>query len=289
MASNHGIDGGKAGLDRTLDVLDAVGLDHVGAYRSEAERDEHSGVLLKEINGIRIAFLDYTYGTNGILIYNYPYALNVYTENYMTWCSVIRQEMIEQDMACARSLEPDLIAVIVHWGAEYINVRQPAQTKMADLLFSLGADLGLGGHPHVPQPMETREIVNEDGTTRTGYLCYCLGNLAADMQEDVRPSCTLNALVQIDIEKDPVSGKTTLQRVEYIPLVMLDKLDYWVTDDAWRFRLLDLRQTIADVEAGDDHGLNEYMIRDLPKRLKMIEEIMGPELVYDAAAVQPKE
>ena len=280
MASNHGIDGGKAGLDRTLDVLDAAGLDHVGAFRSQEERDANNGVLLKEINGIRIAFLDYTYGTNGIPIYNYPYALNVYTEDYMSWCSVIREDMLAQDMAYARSLAPDLIAVIVHWGAEYISARQPAQTKLAEYLFSLGADLVLGGHPHIPQPMETVEITNDDGTTRTGFLCYCLGNLAADMQEDVQPNCTLNALVQIDVEKDIRSGKTTLRRIEYIPLVMLDKLDYWALDDGWRFRLLDLRQTLADVAAGDDHGLNEYMIRDLPKRLESIEKIMGPELVY---------
>ena len=66
MASNHSMDGWKAGIDRTLDVLDEAGLDHVGTYRTQAERDENNGILVKEINGVSFAFLDYTYGTNGI-------------------------------------------------------------------------------------------------------------------------------------------------------------------------------------------------------------------------------
>ena len=57
------------------------------------------------------------------------------------------------------------------------------------------------------------------------------------------------------------------------------QIDYWVID-GWRFRLLDLRQTLADIESGDDHGLNAAMIRDLKTRLQRLEEIMGPELVY---------
>lgn len=282
LASNHGMDGGKTGLDRTIDVMEAAGLDHVGSFRTQEERDENHGVLLKDINGIKIAFLDYTYGTNGISIEKYPYAMNVFCNDYQKYCQNFRYEMFEADMAYAKSLEPDMIAVIMHWGAEYIYTRQPAQTELANYLFSLGADLVLGGHPHVPQPMETVEIDNGDGTTRTGYLCYCLGNLVAHMHEGNHKNCTLTAMVQIEIEKDPVSGKTALQRVEYIPMVMMDQMDYWVQGE-WRFRLLDLRETLAAYENGDDRGfMTEYIYRDLSARLQSIEEIMGPELVYYA-------
>ena len=279
LASNHGMDGGKEGLDRTLDVMDGLGLDHVGTFRTQEERDESHGVLLKDLNGIRIAFVDYTYGTNGIPMDDCPYAMNVYTSDYMTSCSIPRKELFAEDMAYAKSLEPDLIAVIMHWGAEYFSPRQPAQTQVAEYLFSLGADLVIGGHPHVPQPMETVEIQNPDGTTRTGFLCYCLGNLMADMQEADHPNCSLTALVQIDVVKDVESGETTLRQVEYVPLLIMDRLDYGVRG-GWRFRLLDLRKTLDDVEAGRDTGLNKDMIGDMKYRLKKIESIMGPELVY---------
>ena len=283
LASNHGMDGGQAGLIRTIDCMERAGLDHIGTYRTQEERDEHSGVLLREINGIRIAFLDYSYGTNGIPIDKFPYAMNVFCEDYMTGCSRIRYDMIEADMTYAKSLEPDVIAVIMHWGAEYICTRQRTQTELADYLFAQGADLVLGGHPHVPQPMETRVIDNGDGTTRVGYLCYCLGNLAAHMHESSHQNCTLTALAQIELEKDPETQETRICRVEYVPMVMMDQLDYWVLGD-WRFRLLDLHAVLDAYIAGDDGGfMTDYIYNDLSARLKRIGEIMGPELVYDVA------
>ncbi|MBE6913558.1 MAG: CapA family protein [Ruminococcaceae bacterium] len=283
LASNHGMDGGQAGLIRTIDCMERAGLDHIGTYRTQEERDEHSGVLLRDINGIRVAFLNYSYGTNGIPIDKFPYAMNVFCEDYMSGCSRVRYDMIEADMTYAKSLEPDVIAVIMHWGAEYICTRQRAQTELADYLFAQGADLVLGGHPHVPQPMEMREIDNGDGTTRMGYLCYCLGNLAAHMHESSHTNCTLTALVQIELEKDLETQETRICRVEYVPMVMMDQLDYWVLGD-WRFRLLDLRKVLAAYDAGDDSGfMTDYFYNDLSARLARIEEIMGPELVYTAA------
>lgn len=286
LASNHGMDGGKAGLDRTIDVMEAVGLDHVGSFRSQEERDADHGVLLKEINGIRIAFLNYTYGTNGIPVEKYPYAMNIYYEDYQTAFNHIRRELLAEDMAYAKSLEPDLIAVLMHWGAEYNWRRQPRQTEAAEYLFSLGADLVLGGHPHVPQPMEMVELQQPDGSSRTGYLCYCLGNLVGHMRETTRLNSSLSAMVQIEIEKDPVTGETSLQRVEYIPMATVDLLDHWIKAD-WRFRLLDLRAVLDDYAAGDARGfMNEQLYRDLSARLERIEDIMGPELVYCAAPAE---
>ncbi len=277
LASNHGMDGGKTGLDRTIDVLDSLGLDHCGAYRTQEERDENHGVILKDIGGVRIAFLDYTYGTNGIPTDNWPWCMNVYLEDWTT----VRTELIESDMAYAKSLDPDLIAVTMHWGNEYVLDRQQHQTEMADYLFSLGADLVLGGHPHVPEPMEVREIEEPDGTTRTGYLCYCLGNLVANMHETEHRGSSLTALALLDIEKDPVTGRTRLTRAEYVPMAMFDQLTYW-TGGPWRHRLLDLRSLLAAHDAGEGPDwLSDYMANDLRARLSLIESVMGPELVYE--------
>ena len=64
-ANNHCRDKGLDGLYRTLDVLDEAGLAHVGTYRSQAERDENSGIYVADVGGISVAFLSYTYGLNG--------------------------------------------------------------------------------------------------------------------------------------------------------------------------------------------------------------------------------
>ena len=114
-ASNHAVDGRLAGIVRTLDVLDEAGLDHVGTYRTQEERDENSGILVKEINGITAAFLDFTYGTHAIPVDDYPYAVNVYNLDYMTTLVDVDYEMLDADMAAARALDTDVIIVTVHW------------------------------------------------------------------------------------------------------------------------------------------------------------------------------
>lgn len=122
----------------------------------------------------------------------------------MTWCSKVDYEMLDADMAAARALDTDIIAVVVHWGGEYVTGATQYQTSLADYFFEQGADLVIGGHPHVPAPMELRTIENEDGTTRTGFVCYCLGNLISCQ---TRPYTDLSAMVQMEITKDAETGE----------------------------------------------------------------------------------
>jgi poly-gamma-glutamate synthesis protein (capsule biosynthesis protein) len=151
-ASNHCMDSFLPGLIRTLDVLDAAGLKHVGTYRSQTERDENHGILVENVNGIQIAFLNYSYGTNAIPVTGYEYAANIYYKDYLTYFNHPNYEMVEADMQAARALEPDLIAVIVHWGAEYIISAQKAQREFADFLFSRARILCWGGTPTCRSP-----------------------------------------------------------------------------------------------------------------------------------------
>jgi poly-gamma-glutamate capsule biosynthesis protein CapA/YwtB (metallophosphatase superfamily) len=252
MASNHTMDGWKDGIDRTLDVLDDAGLDHVGAYRTQAERDENNGILVKDIGGVTIAFLNYTYGTNGFPVWDYPYAVNVYYLDYLDYFTKIDYDMIDADMACARALGTDLIAVTVHWGGEYVTGSTEQQRSFADYLFAAGADLVIGGHPHVPEPMELRTVTDEAGRERTGFLCYCLGNLLSCQDKKYT---NLTSMVQLQITKDNVTGETAVTGCGYVPMVMVDLYDYGVYGQPWRYRLWDLRQAIADYEAGNNRGV----------------------------------
>ena len=279
-ASNHALDSGEAGLQRTLDVLDEAGLAHVGTYRSPAERDENRGILIQDVGGISVAFLNYSYGTNGISKDSYPYGINVYYQDYMTYFREIDYELVAGDMAAARALDTDLIAVMVHWGPEYWTSPSQAQTEFADYLFQEGADLVLGGHPHVPQPMELRTITEADGSQRQGFLCFCLGNLLSSMNDDYT---YLTALLQLQLEKDPVTGETAITDAGYVPGVLVDLQDYGVWNGPWRYRLWDLHAAVADYEAGNDRGLmNEYMYNRFLDYIRSMQEICGKE--YDLGA-----
>lgn len=271
MASNHAMDAWHEGIVRTLDVLDDAGLEHVGAYRTQAERDENNGILVEELNGISIAFLNYTYGTNGIPVDGVEYGLNVYTTDYMTYCSKVDYDMLDADMAAARALDTDIIAVSVHWGGEYVTGATQRQQELADYFFAEGADLIIGGHPHVPEPMELREITNADGSTRTGFVCYCLGNL---LSAQTKPYTDLTAMVQLELTKDPATGETEISGCEYIPMIMLNLADYGVTRGR---RLWDIRAAMADYEAGNDRGgvITPALYAALGEALADCERIFG--------------
>lgn len=282
MASNHTMDGGKAGLDRTLDVLDAAGLRHVGAYRTQAEREDGRGIAVEDVNGITIAFLDYTYGTNGIPVKDYPWAVNVYYLDYMDYFNHIDYDTVSADMAAARALNTDLIAVSVHWGGEYVTGSTEQQRDFADFLFSEGADLVIGGHPHVPEPMELRQVTDENGETRTCFLCYCLGNLLSGQN---RPYTDLSAMVNLQLTKDPVTGKTEITGCGYTPMIMVDLWDYGVTGASWRCRLWDLRAAIADYEAGNDRGvMTKGMYGSFVQKLANCEAVFGELEAKEGAA-----
>lgn len=275
-ASNHAMDGHQSGLIRTLDVLDSLGLDHVGTYRTQAEYDENSGILVKEINGVSFAFLDYSYGTNGIPIYNYPYAVNLFSTSYMTTYVTPDYDKLASDMAAARALDTDIIAVSIHWGAEYQTEPSATQQRVADFLFEQGADLIIGGHPHVPQPMELREIDNGDGTKRTGFLCYCLGNLLSTMKSDYT---YLTALARIELTKDPATGDTAITGCSYVPVMMVNLANYGTASAAgWQRQLWDIPAAIADYESGDDRGgiITPKLYDDLCQALADCESIFGP-------------
>ena len=276
MASNHAMDAWHEGIIRTLDVLDDAGLDHVGAYRTQEERDEDNGIVAKAINGVSIAFLNFTYGTNGIPVDDTPYGLNVYTTDYMTYCSKVDYDMLDADMAAARALETDIIAVSVHWGGEYVTGATQYQRDLADYFFAQGADLVIGGHPHVPEPMELRTVTDEDGNERRGFLCSCRGTL---LSCQTRRYTDLTCMVQLELTKDPATGETEISSCEYIPMIMLNIGDFGISRQTagWGRRLWDIRAAIADYESGDDRGgiITPYMYSTLQTALEDCESIFG--------------
>lgn len=268
-ASNHCLDTWFAGLCRTLDVLDANGLDHAGTYRTQEERDENNGIVVRDINGISVAFLAFTYGTNGLPRPDgSEFCVNIFTVDYMTNLSVINYELLRADMAAARALDTDVIAVYMHWGAEYNTGITAQQEELTDLLFAEGADIILGGHPHVPEPMELREITNEDGSTRTGFVCYCLGNFISNQYYDYT---NLTAILNLELTKCLDTGVTEISACSWVPMYMLHP-DASNTGD---YLLLDIHRAMADYESGDTSVIGESVYAKLQTALDDLHRIIS--------------
>jgi hypothetical protein len=168
QANNHALDRGVKGFTRTLNVLDTLGLIHTGTFRNRYERGV-SYPLILEKNNIRIALLNYTYGTNGLVI--------------PPPCIVNRIDTfaIRSDLQKARLANPDFVIVTMHWGEEYQRTENLQQQILASFLIRNGADAIIGSHPHVIQPVKK---VYPDPVDSSVYniVVYSLGNFVSNQR-----------------------------------------------------------------------------------------------------------
>lgn len=252
-ANNHCLDKGINGLNRTIEVLDKSGISHMGTYSSS---DSQNDILIKEVNGIKIAFLAYTYGTNGISIpKGKEYSVNL-----------IDKDRMKFELQKAKELGADLISVNIHWGDEYRLKTTTNQEELADFLFENGADLILGSHPHVLEPMEKRTITLEDGTTKDGFVIYSLGNfISAQTKQYTNHSIILNLTITKHAE-----GNITIDDINYTPIYVQNRGSS--ADE--RFKILDIKKSIEDYENGDS-SISKELYNELTKALEATDKILS--------------
>ena len=230
-ANNHSLDTGYKGIESTIDYLDAAGVSHIGTYKSIESQNE---ILIKEIKGLKVAFLAYTYGTNGISVpTGREYCINL-----------IDKDLIKKQLDLAKKENPDIICVNMHWGEEYQDLPNDEQLDLERFLFENGVDIILGSHPHVLQPMETKEFTMPDGTVKNVFTIYSLGNFVSGQdKKNTKNSIILN----MDIIKDGDTGKLRFENITYIPI-------YTYTSPKYKnYKVLDLQKAIADYENGNSN------------------------------------
>lgn len=255
-ANNHCYDSGYAGIESTIKHLDNADISHTGTYTSKEAQDT---ILIKNVRGIQVAFLSFTYGTNGITIPS-DKSFSVNLSN---------KETILNQLQLAKNQKPDLICVCMHWGVEYQTKPNSEQQNLANFLFQNGADLIIGNHPHVLQPMEKREITLADGTKKDGFIVYSLGNFLADQNKTyTRDSAILN--VKITKNKD---GKISINSATHTP-TYIDKLNA----QKQKFKLIDLKNLIASYDAGYETTLDEKKYNLYITELNNITNILGAEI-----------
>ena len=268
-ANNHAKDQGLRGVTRTLDVLDEVGLAHVGTHRSQEELEEHSGIYVADVGGISVAFLSYTYGLNGMrLDPDTMYAINLFNLDYATTLKNPDYERLKGDLEAARALDTDLIAVMIHWGVEYQTKQNADQSKLADFLVAQGADLVLGGHSHVLQPYETIKTTGWDGEERQGFVCYSLGNLLSN-QLELETKTT--AVLDLELTRDNATGETQVTDVRYTPYYMLHENH---RPAGQRRHLLNIHTAMAEYEAGDHTRISPKTYQQLQAALRHCHSIL---------------
>lgn len=197
IANNHMLDKGADGLLKTIEFWDSMDCLMTGGYKNA---EDYAKIRTTEKNGIKIAFLSYTYATNGI---QKP-ASSPLVIPY------IDHETIKSDIASAKS-QAEFVIVSVHWGAEGAFKPNAEQKSTAQLIADCGADVIIGHHPHVIQPVEW--LTGKDGN-RT--LCvYSLGNFAAEQAYDYN---MVGGMISFDIISVD-NGKPYVENPIFTPTV----------------------------------------------------------------------
>ena len=253
-AGNHCLDMGFSGLSRTIDVLDSYGISHLGTYKSEEAQKE---ILFKTVKGIKIAFIDYTYGTNGIPV-----------PKGKDFCvNLINRDLIKSQIDKAKSEEADIIVACMHWGTEYRTTANDEQIDLADFLFQNGVDIILGNHPHTLEPMEKRTVTLSDGSSKDCFVIYALGNFICDQNaENTRNSIILNLNLSFDSDK-----KLSFDSISYVPIYMYKNPNV----SSHKFKLLNIEKTIARFDAGLDTSIGKAKYEYLKVQLQKIKSILG--------------
>jgi len=194
-ANNHALDRGKEGLERTREVLDKKGMILTGSFVSSGQK-ELSYPLILEKNGILLAMLNYTYGTNSLV---------ADTPNIINYIDTL---LIRQDIQKANLVSPDFIIACVHWGKEYQREENSTQQSIARFLFSQGVDAIIGSHPHVVQPIR----YEEQGSLYKQPVVYSLGNFISNQRNRYRNGGIIFAM---ELEK---TDSTRIRDLDYLPV-----------------------------------------------------------------------
>ena len=194
-ANNHCVDRGKQGLERTITMLDSFNIAHTGTFVDTVTRMNDSPLIIEK-NGFRLALLNYTYGTNGITVPK----LNI--------VNMLDTAIMRLDILNAKELKPDAIIVFTHWGSEYQSLPSKNQKDLTEFCFQQGAQLVIGAHPHVLQPMEWRKESNQ-------FVAYSLGNFVSGQRKRYTDGGAMAYLELQKITYSPDSAVTSIDSAGY--------------------------------------------------------------------------
>ena len=197
-ANNHALDRGEYGLRRTIDVIKRNGILYNGTYLSQNDRDS---IRVFNIKGIKLAFLSYTYGTNGNIVPK--------TKDYLI--NRINFDLMKYDLERSKLIS-DLTIIFLHYGSEYKREPDNYEKKVVDSLINFGADIIIGSHPHVIQPF--KYFTSGTSKIKKGLAAYSLGNFISNQQWRYSDA---GVIFNISLTKNILTNDVEISGVDFIP------------------------------------------------------------------------
>ncbi|RDW15063.1 CapA family protein [Oceanobacillus chungangensis] len=250
IANNHTLDRGEAVIQSAISHWETIDMMYTGAYKNEIDRENLR--VYETPEGISIAFLSYTYGTNGIPVPD--------GKDYLV--NLIDQELIASEIAKAKE-EADVIALSLHFGNEYERLPNEAQKELIQFAADQGVHIVIGHHPHVLQPVEW--VTGKDGNKT--FAAYSLGNFLSNQQElyqRIGGVLTVKIMKTIQGEKDTIE----VHSPEFLPTYVKFRPELKEYRVVPMYKLTN--QDLADASAQYEE-IQAHMAQWVPE-LKFVEE-----------------
>lgn len=198
-ANNHALDQGWDGVKKTVEVINEYKIHRTGTFISQEDRDS---IRIFDVNSIKIAVLAYSENTNGLPI---PKGKDFVI-------SLIDEELIKNDIIKAREKNVDIVVVHLHYGLEYIREPNDYQKEVVQKVIKLGADIIIGGHPHVIQPFDYYKTNNTK--LDPGFIAYSMGNFISNQRWRYSDA---GVILNIQISKNKLTDSIYISDVNYFP------------------------------------------------------------------------
>lgn len=198
LAHNHILDTGISGLVYTANAFQKAGVDTFGVNVPDDK------ILVKKVNGIRIAILGFSYGFNGI-------EQSISQSDYDKYLNDLTMTKVEKKIKAAKKIA-DLVVVMPQSGVEYNLEATPEQVDTYHKMVDFGADIIFGGHPHVVEPTET---IDKDGEKK--FIIYSMGNLLSNQRYETLENYWTERGVIMEVQVKKANNKTKLIAVKAHP------------------------------------------------------------------------
>ena len=255
VANSKIITNGMVGLSSTLQSIENAGLQSTGAYATNRDYSNSGGYLIQDIGGIRVAFVAFTKGLDGMALPDgSENCVNLLYEDYSSNYKKVNTTKIKRVLRNAANQKPDIIIALVHWGSEYNDAHSATQETIKNLLFANGVNAIIGTHPHYVQKMELKD----DGT----FIAYSLGDLISDAE---RSGTEYSVVLNLEITRNNMSGETKITGYSYTPI-------FTSANDKGVLKVLRLREGIKAYDAGHVDRVTKETYDKMIYALKRVEE-----------------
>ena len=261
LANSYSIYHGMDGLAKTINGIRKAGMEPLGAYADRHEAQVKKGYTIRNVKGIKMAFVAFTKGMDGMALpAGNEGCVNVLYSDYATDYQTVDTEGINTILSAIKKEKPDITVAFLHWGSEFNDTISSSQEKICQLMQEGGVDVVLGTHSHYVQKMTL--------DPQTGrFVAWSLGDFMGDAN---RAGSEYSVVLDLEITKNNETGDTRVTGFSYTPIFTVNEADK-------PLRLVRIKEAMTAYDLGCMDVISESTYNAMKYALDRIEiRIHGP-------------